>query len=238
METPPNTVCCARLPWWLQWFVLLAAVPWMTSPAPTPHPAVFNTTLLFAGGAPGFNLRNCSCSAPVRDCDEALANALCRCRTVLRSSLPPAGLQELSHLTIWVKEVWLLEELLNSSLAPHLHLSFCGMKPVDSRFLAVAGVQTLRITAPEAPYSRQEITISPSQMEAVSSNYSSSLRLTLLDAALFNGLSAMKAYTVLGPPASALSQHFPHLPLPRTPPHSGEPSQAAAGQNLLVTFVY
>lgn len=227
METPPNTGRRGQLPWPLRCFLLLAAVPPLTSPAPTPlPPEASNTTLLFAGGAPGFNLRNCSCSAPVRDCDEALANALCRCRTVLRSSLPPAGLR--GQLTIWVKEVWLLEELLSSSLVQHLHLSFCGLKPVGSKVLALAGVQTLRITAPEAPYSRQEIALAPS-------NVSSSSRLTLLDAALFNGLSAMKAYTVVGPPAGALSQHFPHLPLPRTPPPPpGEPG----GQNLLVTFVY
>lgn len=231
METPPNTARCARLPWPLRWFLLLAAVPPMTIPAPTlAPPALLNSTLLFTGGAPGFNLRNCSCSAPVRDCDEALANAVCKCRTVLRSSLPPAGLREPGQLTIWVKEVWLLEELLNSSLVHHLQLSFCGVTPVDSRFLVLADLQTLRITAPEAPYTRQEITIPPSEMEAVSSNSSSSFRLTLLDAALLNGLSAMKAYTVVGPPASSLPQLFPHLPLPRTPPPSG--------QNLLMTFVY
>lgn len=235
METPPNAACCARLPWPLRWFFLLAAVPQTISAAPTPAPpAAFNATLLLAGGAPGFNLRSCSCAAPVRDCDEALANALCRCRTVVRSALPPAGLREAGQLSIWVKEVWLLEELLSTSRVHHLHLSFCGLKPVDSRFLALAGVQTLRITAPGAPYPRQEVTISPSDVEAVSSNSSSSSRLTLLDAALFNGLSAMKAYTVVGPPASALAQHFPHLPLPRTPPSQ----PAAAGQNLLVTFVY
>lgn len=223
METPPNTVCCGRLPWRLRWFFLVAAVAQMSSPART------TSTLLFAAAGPGLSLRNCSCGAAVRDCDEALANALCRCRTVARSALPAAGLREPGQLTIWVKEVWLLEELLSTSRLHHLHLCFCGAKPVGSRFLALAGVQTLKITAPEAPYARQEVTIWPAEAEAAASpDSSSSFRLTLLDAALFNGLSAMKAYTVVGPPAGALSQHFPHLPLPHTPP----------GHNLLVTFVY
>lgn len=231
MAMAPNTACSALLPWPLWLFFFLAAVTQTTSPAPTPElPVVFNTTLLFTSAAPGFNLRNCSCSAPVQDCDEALANSLCRCRTVLRSSLPPAGLWVSEQLTVWVKEVLLLEELLNRSRVHHLQLSFCGIKPVDSRFLALLGVHTLRITAPEAPYSRQEITISPSaglsaEIETISSNVST---VTLLDVALFNGLSAMKAYTVVGPAANTLSQHFPHLPLP-----SGQPMQ-----NLLLTFVY
>ncbi|XP_056909989.1 uncharacterized protein C21orf62-like isoform X2 [Takifugu flavidus] len=237
MAMAPNTACSALLPWPLWLFFLLAAVTQTTSPAPTPElPVGFNTTLLFTSAAPGLNLRNCSCSAPVRDCDEALANSLCRCRTVLRSSLPPAGLWVSEQLTVWVKEVLLLEELLNRSVVHHLQLSFCGIQPVDSRILALLGVRTLRITAPEAPYSRQEITIAPSaglsaEIETASSN-ASTFHLTLLDVALFNGLSAMKAYTVVGPAADTLSQHFPHLPFPDTPP-SGEPRQ-----NLLLTFVY
>lgn len=238
---PPNTACSALLPWPLWLFFFLAVVTQTTSPAPTPEPPTFNTTLLFTSGAPGFNLRNCSCSAPVHDCDEALANSLCRCRTVLRSSSPPAGLWESEQLTIWVKEVLFLEELLNRSVVHHLQLSFCGINPVDSKFLALPGVQTLRITAPEAPYSRQEITISPSaglsaEMEAISSNFSSTFHLTVLDVALLNGRSAMKAYTVVGPASDALTRRFPHLP--HTPPPSGESSEPVAGQNLLVTFVY
>ncbi|KAJ8350889.1 hypothetical protein SKAU_G00260190 [Synaphobranchus kaupii] len=34
------------------------------------------------------SLRNCSCASEIQDCNDALANLLCSCRTVPRSSLP------------------------------------------------------------------------------------------------------------------------------------------------------
>uniref|UniRef100_A0A3Q3X323 Uncharacterized protein n=1 Tax=Mola mola TaxID=94237 RepID=A0A3Q3X323_MOLML len=205
-----------------------------------------NTTLLFGSGTPGYNLRNCSCSTPVRDCSEALANSLCRCHTVLRSSLPPGGLREPGRLTIWVKEMWILE-LLNRSTVGHLRLSFCGVTPVDSKHLALLGVRTLGIhsTAPEAHYPNQEIAVAPAagvatELEALSFDLSSSLHMTLLDVAVLNGLSALKAYTVVGPPADTISQHFPHLALSPARPSPAEAAEPAAAplQKLLMTFVY
>ncbi|XP_044221754.1 uncharacterized protein C21orf62 homolog [Thunnus albacares] len=252
MEMFPNTVSSALLPWSLWFLFILTPITQTTSSAPTPETSLpVNTTLLFDSGAPGFNLRNCSCSAPVRDCDEALANSLCRCRTVLRSALPPAGLREPGQLTVWVKELWVLEELLNSSTVGHLRLSFCGIKPVDSQYLSLLGLQTLRIhsAAPEAPYPNQEITISPAagvsaELEALSSDFSSSLHMTFLDVAVLNGLSSLKAYSVVGPSAPTFSQHFPLLALPLTPPtsdtrdDSADLSEQAAEPLLLITFVY
>lgn len=254
MEMSPNTVSSAPLPWSLWLLFFLTPVAQTASSAPAPETSLpVNTTLLFDIGAPGYNLRNCSCSTPVRDCNEALANALCRCHTVLRSALPPAGLREPGRLTVWVKELWVLEELLNRSMIGHLRLSFCGIKPIDGQYVALLGLQTLRIhsAAPEAPYPDQEITISPSagvaaELEAVSADFSSSLHVTFLDVAVLNGLSALKAYTVVGPPAHTFSQHFPHLASPLTLPSSAtpdepaDPSEAAAEslQNLLITFVY
>uniref|UniRef100_A0A8C2WW79 Uncharacterized protein n=1 Tax=Cyclopterus lumpus TaxID=8103 RepID=A0A8C2WW79_CYCLU len=186
-----------------------------------------NTTLLFNSGTPGYNLRNCSCSTPIRECDEALANSLCRCHTVLRSALPSAGLREPGRLTVWVKELWVLEELLNRSMVGHLLLSFCGIKPMDSQYLALLGLRTLRIhsAAPEAPYPDQEITISPAaglavELETLYLDLSSSYHVTFLDLAVLNGLSVLKAYSVVGPPAQTLSQHFPHLALPLSLPSS------------------
>lgn len=244
MAMPPNTVSSALLPWPLWLLFLLTPITRTTSSAPTTEPSLgFNTTLLFASGAPGYNLRNCTCSGPVQDCNEALANALCRCRTVLRSSLSPAGLRESGQLTIWVKELWVLEELLNKSMVSHLQLSFCGIKPVDSKYLALLGVRSLGIhsTMPEAPYPKQEITIFPSagataELEAQSFAFSSTFHLTFLDVALLNGLSALKAYTLVSPPVSTLSQHFPHLPLPSSAEPSGGVEEPR--HNLLLTFVY
>ncbi|XP_037646820.1 uncharacterized protein C21orf62-like [Sebastes umbrosus] len=255
MEMSPNTVSSVSLPWSLWLLFFLTPIPRTTSSAPdseTPLPV--NTTLLFdSGSPPGHNLRNCSCSVPVRDCDEALANSLCRCHTVLRSALPPAGLREPKRLAVWVKELWVLEELLNGSTVCHLRLSFCGIKPMDSQYLALLGLRTLRIhsAAPEAPYPDQEITISlaggvAAELDALSFDFSSFFHMTFLDVAVLNGLSALKAYSVVGPPAHSLSQQFPHLALPlalpssATPDDPTDPSEQAAEtlQNLLITFVY
>ncbi|XP_070771462.1 exosomal polycystin-1-interacting protein-like [Enoplosus armatus] len=254
MEMSLNTVSSASLPWSLWLLFFLTPVTQTTSSAPASETSLpVNTTLLFDSGTPGSNLRNCSCSTPVLDCNEALANSLCRCHTVLRSALPPAGLREPGPLTVWVKELWVLEELLNRSMVGHLRLSFCGVKPVRSRYLALRGLRTLRIhsDAPEAPYPNQEITISPAagvaaELEALSLDFSSSFHVTFVDVAVLNGLSALKAYSVVGPPGHNLSQHFLHLDLPLALPSSAtpddpmDPSQRAAEplQSLFITFVY
>lgn len=254
MEMSPNTISSASLPWSLWLLFFLTPVTRTTSSAPTSKtPLPVNTTVLFDSGAPGYNLRNCSCSMPVQDCNEALANSLCRCHTVLRSALPPAGLREPGQLTVWVKELWVLEELLNRSMVCHLQLSFCGIKPMDSQYLALLGLQTLRIhnAAPEAPYPNQEMTMSPAagvaaELGALSFDFSSSFHMTFLDVAVLNGLSTLKAYSVVGPPAHTLSQHFPHLAIPlalpssATPDDPTEPGKQATEplQNLLITFVY
>ncbi|XP_044073540.1 uncharacterized protein C21orf62 homolog [Siniperca chuatsi] len=248
MEMSLNTVSSASLPWSLWLLFFLTPVTQTTSSAPTSETSLpVNTTLLFDSGIPGYNLRNCSCSTPVRDCNEALANSLCRCHTVLRSALPPAGLRERGRLTVWVKELWVLEELLNRSMVGHLQLSFCGIKQMDSQYLALLGLQTLRIhsAAPEASYPNQEITVSPAagvaaELEALSFDFSSSFHVTFLDVAVLNGLSALKAYSVVGPPAHNLSQTFPHLALPLALLSPADPSEQAAEplQNMLITFVY
>lgn len=255
MEMSPHTVSSAWLPWSLWLLFFLTPVTKTTSSAPTSETSPpINATLLFDSGAPGGSVRNCSCSAPIQDCDEALANSLCRCHTVLRSALPPAGLREPEKLTVWVKELWVLEELLNRSMVSHLRLSFCGTKPIKSRYVALLGLRTLRIhsAAPEAAFPTQEITVSPAaglsaELEALPFDLSSSLHMTFLDVAVLNGLSALKAYTVVGPPAHTFSQHFPHLASPFAPPSSSPPGdgptdhgeQAAEPlENLLTTFIY
>ncbi|KAM7380937.1 hypothetical protein PAMP_004204 [Pampus punctatissimus] len=244
MEMSPNTVSSALLPWSLWLLFFLISVTQTTSSAPTPETSpLANTTLLFGSGAPSFNLRNCSCSTPIRDCDEALANSLCRCHTVLRSALPPTGLREPGQLTVWVKELWVLKELLNMSAIGHLRLSFCGIEAVDSQYLALLGLQTLRIhsAVPEASYPNQEITISPTTAEVPSFDSSSSLHVTFVDVAVLNGLSSLKAYSVFGPVAPGLSQHFPHLALPFAPLTSDPCDDSTAAEplpNVLITFVY
>ncbi|TNN52995.1 putative protein C21orf62 [Liparis tanakae] len=246
MEMSSNTAASILLPWSLWLLFFLTRVTQTTNSASLSETSrSVNTTLLFNSG---YNLRNCSCSTPIRECDEALANSLCRCHSVPRSALPPAGLREPGPLAVWVKELWVLEELLNRSMVGHLLLSFCGIKLMDSQYLALLGLQTLRIhsATPEAPYPDQEITISPAagvaaELETLDLDFSSSYQVTFLDVAVLNGLSVLKAYSVVAPPAQTLSQHFPHLAPPLSLPTSTpEPSERAAQplQNLLITFVY
>ncbi|XP_058508417.1 uncharacterized protein C21orf62-like [Solea solea] len=249
MEMSPNTVSSALLLWSLWLLLSLAPIIQTTLSAPASGPSLLlNTTLLFNSGAPGCKLQNCSCSTPVQDCDEALAMLLCKCHTVSRSTLPRTGLRYPGHLVVWVKDLWVLEELLNGSMVSHLHLSFCGMKPLDSRYLALLGLQTLRVhsAAPGVPYPNQEMNILSAgvavELEARSFDFSS-FSVTIMDVAVLNGLSSIKAYSVIGPPASVFSQHFPHLTIPlsllspSTPAdHSEQPAKPL--HNLLITFVY
>lgn len=247
MEMSPNTACSALLPWSLcLMFVLTSDGQAMVSALSYGAPETANATLLFDSGS---GLRNCSCSAPVQDCNEALANSLCRCHTVLRSALPRSGLRQPGRLTVWLRETWVLEELLNSSMVAHLHLSFCGAKLLQSQQLVLLGLQTLRVlsAAPEAPYPNQEIRVSPSAETAAElGSFSSSLHMTFVDVGVLNGLSALKAYSVVGPPLQTFSQFFRNLVLPFTQKSSDAPddplefgeNSTAPLQQTFITFVY
>ncbi|XP_069388392.1 exosomal polycystin-1-interacting protein [Paralichthys olivaceus] len=248
MEMSPNKSSLSPLLLWLLWLLFfMTSIIQTTDSAPTSESSLLvNTTLLFDGGAPGYNLQNCSCSTPVQECNEALANSLCICHTVLRSALPLSGLRDPGRLTIWVKDFWVLEELLNRSRVGHLQLSFCGIKPMGRQYLALLGLQTLRIhsSAPEAPYPDQEITIfSAVELEALSLDLSSFFFVTILDVAVLNGLSNLKAYSVVGPHAYTFSQHFPQLAillplLSSATPDDLSEQDSKPLQSLLITFVY
>ncbi|XP_017260319.1 uncharacterized protein C21orf62 homolog [Kryptolebias marmoratus] len=211
------------LPWLL---CLLLPLPsdCQTMTSAPPYDTSLTSTLLFDSGSPGSGLRNCSCPVPVRDCDEALANSRCRCRSVLRSSLQ--RLRQLGRVTVWVKELWVLKELLNVSTVEHLHLSSCGPSRLQNQQLVLLGLQSLRVhsSAPGAPYPTQEMEVLPSAGPAAE------LHITLVDLGVLSGLSALKAYSVIGPPAHTLSQFFPHLVFPQ--------SSSDGPQKTLLTFVY
>ncbi|KAF7654140.1 hypothetical protein LDENG_00073450 [Lucifuga dentata] len=247
MEMSPNTISFALLLWLLWLLYFLTPVVLTTSSDPTSETSLsVNTTLLFDTGAPGYSLRNCSCPEAIQNCQESLANLLCSCHTVLRSTLPPAGLREPGELAVWLKEPWVLEELLNSSTVGHLHLSFCGVSPLDSKHLALFGLRTLTIhsEAPGATYRKQEITVAPASTSDSSdvSSSSSIFHMTFLDVAVLNGLSALKAYSVVGPAVPALPQHFPHLasllPQHSSPAQDDAPDPSEPPHNSILTFVY
>ncbi|KAM3607224.1 uncharacterized protein V6R79_003702 [Siganus canaliculatus] len=230
MEMSPNTSSSSSsssssypLPWQL-WLLLFLA------PAAAVA-AADNATLLFDSGAPGVGLRNCSCSAAVQPCDEAQANALCRCRSVPRAALPPAGLQEHATLAVWAKELWVLEQL-NGSAVGHLQVALCGTTaPPSGRYLALLGLRSLSVVsaAPDAAYPRQEVTVPRS---------GSASHVTFLDVAALGGSSPLKAYSVVAPRARGVSRHFPHLTFPLPVLSSAGGEEAGEPENLVITVVY
>uniref|UniRef100_A0A8C4ZLW2 Uncharacterized protein n=1 Tax=Gadus morhua TaxID=8049 RepID=A0A8C4ZLW2_GADMO len=182
-----------------------------TSAAVTPvsavvtEPAIINNNnnmLFFQDSAPGGGLRYCSCPAPVLHCDETLAELQCSCRSVSPTALPPAGLSEPSVLvTVWLRDTGLLQDLLNGSRVSHLQLVSCGGKPLNSQHLALLGLLTLKIHSSAQGELEEE--------EGAGRGVSPPLRLTFLDVALLNGLSALKAYSVTGQSLSSLETQFP-----------------------------
>lgn len=237
----PNTEFSALLTW-LPW-LLVFLPPHRSGSAPISGAPEANGTLLFHTGAPGFSLRNCSCMAPVQDCDKDSANALCECHSVSRSALPPAGLRETAHLSVWIHEPWVLKELLNTSFISRLHLSFCGTEPVDSQYLVLIGLRFLRVhsAAPQALYPDQQISFSPAA--GATAGLSTDESITFLDVAVLNGRSALKAYSVLPPLTRTLSQTFPHLDFGFAEASDGPdgpqaPSGTSARPQRLLTIVY
>ncbi|XP_018598760.1 uncharacterized protein C21orf62-like [Scleropages formosus] len=226
-------------------FTVVVASP-STGSRPPPQPPP-NSTLLFDNVDNANSLRNCSCASEIQDCNNALANLLCSCHTVLRSSLPPAGLSVQGGLTVWVHDAWLLRELLNGSAVQDLRLSACSpallMPLAPPPFLALFGLRRLRVysSTPGATHPEQTLTIStePGREERgevpESPGFANPtlLHVSFLDVSLLSGLSSLKAYSVSSPSAASITQHFPHLPLPRTTLHSNHPLQ-----DCLLTFIY
>ncbi|XP_067113941.1 exosomal polycystin-1-interacting protein-like [Osmerus mordax] len=230
------------------WTLLL---PFPVTPTTDPAPAPpSNSTLLFDTGAPGNSLRNCSCSTAIQDCSEALANLQCDCHTVQRSALSPGGLRVPGGLAVWVRQPWVLQELLNGSEVSDLRLSSCGLGPLLTQHLAVYGLRRLRVhsSAQGAPHPDQGLSIASgagvdvrvggSLSSADPQPPSSVLQVSILDLAVLNGFSALKAYSVAGPTLSSLSQHLPFLSLPPPPSTPNDPLPSNPHQKWVLTFIY
>lgn len=263
-----NRISSALLPWFLCLSFLPHRVALTTDSTPTSaaatsvsavatQPAVDNNrnaNLIFEGSAASGGLRYCSCPVlPVRHCDESLANMLCACHS---AASPSAGLREPGGLmTVWLRDAGLLRDLLNGSQVRHLQLVSCGEKPLDTQYLALLGLRTLRIhsSSPGVPYPDQELTIAAPDAtaeegeEGADVGHLAPLRLTFLDVALLSGLSALKAYSVAGESVSSLATQFPHLPLALLlRPPAGAPGGSPGSRDrvrdpdgkCLLTFVY
>ncbi|XP_072541345.1 exosomal polycystin-1-interacting protein-like [Salminus brasiliensis] len=201
-----------------------------------------NVTLVFDSTIHSDSLRNCSCAAVVRPCDETLANLLCNCVTVSRSSLTPGGLRQDNRrtdrtLTVWVREAWVLRELLNGSHVPDLHLSLCA--PVldlgPAQYLTLVGLRRLQVytTAKEALHRDQALNIVSSAGFEVQD---SGLSITLLDLGSLSGGLRLKAYSVVGPSLQVLRQHFLNLTLSLGNMLSSDPE--LIHMPSMLTFVY
>ncbi|XP_029459433.1 uncharacterized protein C21orf62 homolog [Rhinatrema bivittatum] len=195
-----------------------------------------NTTLIFTRDN---NIRNCSCSSDVQDCDYSLANLICSCKTVLQHTISRAtpGPSYSSELTLWFSDTSALALLLNFTSVHDLKLSLCGAAPLPSEYLAVLGLRRLRVhssAATNAPdqslviYNISDRTAKdgPKQEARESKNF---FYISYLDTALFNGYSLLKSYSVVN--VSSISDHFPNLPYSNT-------ITDVPNQTYIVTLIY
>ncbi|KAM6100408.1 exosomal polycystin-1-interacting protein isoform 1-T7 [Theristicus caerulescens] len=190
-----------------------------------------NHTLIFAKEN---TIRNCSCSADIRDCDYCLANLMCNCKTVLPSTMEKTTYN--SHLTIWFTDTSVLEMLLNFTRVWDLKLSFCGTTPLPTEYLAIWGLRKLRINKVKGRFPEQSVTIySSSNNEKEDSlavhnkDRQMLVYISFLDTSLFNGYSLLKSYSVEN--VSCITKHFHSLLY-------SDVFSTSDNKSYVVTFIY
>ncbi|XP_009579984.1 PREDICTED: uncharacterized protein C21orf62 homolog [Fulmarus glacialis] len=190
-----------------------------------------NHTLIFTKEN---TIRNCSCSADIRDCDYCLANLMCNCKTVLPSTMEKTTYN--SHLTIWFTDISVLEMLLNFTRVWDLKLSFCGTTPLPTEYLAIWGLRKLRVNKVKGRFPEQSVTIYSSsnnekQDSLVVHNKDRQMLvyISFLDTSLFNGYSLLKSYSVEN--ISSITEHFPSLLY-------SDVFSTSDNKSYVVTFIY
>ncbi|ELW62047.1 uncharacterized protein C21orf62 homolog [Tupaia chinensis] len=191
-----------------------------------------NSTLIFTKEN---TIRNCSCSADVRDCDYSLANLMCSCKTVL-----PFAVEQTSyngHLTIWFTDMSTLGHLLNFTLVQDLKLSLCSTNTLPTEYLAICGLKRLRINT-EAKYSFPEQSLlihstvdSDSKEKPVSlhKGWQTCMYISFLDMTLFNRDSSLRSYSVEN--IASIADNFPDFSYLKTFP-------VPNNKSYVVTFIY
>lgn len=164
-----------------------------------------NITLLFDSTTHDNLLHNCSCASEVKSCDKALANLLCSCNTIWRSSLGPGSL-EANNLMVWAHHPWMLKELLNGSRVPELQLSLCTPASLlePAQYVSIVDLKKLQISIPGVTSQKGKRVLN---IGLNVENGGSSV--AFLDVWSLN--NHLKAYSVVGPPLQMLKQHFPNL---------------------------
>uniref|UniRef100_A0A8C3VSJ2 Exosomal polycystin 1 interacting protein n=1 Tax=Catagonus wagneri TaxID=51154 RepID=A0A8C3VSJ2_9CETA len=191
-----------------------------------------NSTLIFTKENV---IRNCSCSADIRDCDYSLANLMCSCRTVL-----PFAIQQTSysdHLTIWFTDTYALGLLLNFTLVPDLKLSLCSTNTLPTEYLAICGLKRLCIST-EAKYPSPEQSLlihdggerqSGEKPMGSHKGWQTCMYISFVDMALFNRESSLKSYSIES--FASVANNFPYFSYFKTFP-------ILSNKSYVVTFIY
>ncbi|ERE76710.1 uncharacterized protein C21orf62 homolog [Cricetulus griseus] len=184
-----------------------------------------SSTLIFTKGN---TIRNCSCPVGVRDCDYSLASLMCSCKSVLPFAMEQT---RYDHLTIWFTDASTLGQLLEFTLVQDLKLSLCGSYTLPTKYLAICGLQRLRISAEAKRPFREQSLLVPSRRDSRSSykGWQTCMFISFLDMALFNRDSSLKSYSIDN--VSSLTRDFPDFPYFKTSPIPNNKS-------CVVTIIY
>ncbi|XP_003341229.2 uncharacterized protein C21orf62 homolog [Monodelphis domestica] len=171
-----------------------------------------NNTLIFTKEN---TIRNCSCSADIRDCDYSLASLMCTCKTVLPYTIEQASYD--SDLTIWFTDITALGFLLNYTLVKDLKLSLCSSTTLPTEYLAIWGLKRLRInTEVKDQFPEQSLMIHSSGDSSfkednpkLPTSRQTLFYVSFLDTALFNGESSLKSYSIEN--VTSITNNFPYL---------------------------
>ncbi|XP_058379007.1 uncharacterized protein C21orf62 homolog [Diceros bicornis minor] len=191
-----------------------------------------NSTLIFTKEN---TIRNCSCSADIRDCDYSLANLMCSCKTVL-----PFAVERTSYngrLTIWFTDTSALGLLLNFTQVRDLKLSLCSTNTLPTEYLAICGLKRLRVsTEAKRPSPEQSLLIHDGGESAprekpmlLHKGWQACMYISFLDMALFNRESSLKSYSIEN--VASIANNFPHFSYFKTFPF-------LSNRSYVVTVIY
>ncbi|XP_006216083.1 exosomal polycystin-1-interacting protein [Vicugna pacos] len=191
-----------------------------------------NSTLIFTKEN---TIRNCSCSADIRDCDYSLANLMCSCKTVLPFAVEQTSYDD--HLTIWFTDTTALGLLLNFTQVRDLKLSLCSATTLPTEYLAICGLKRLRInTEAKRPSPEQSLLIhdggeSESREKPMlpHEGWQNCMYISFLDMALFNRDSSLKSYSIEN--FASMANNFPYFSYFKTFP-------ILSNKSYIVTFIY
>ncbi|KAM7133125.1 LOW QUALITY PROTEIN: exosomal polycystin-1-interacting protein [Molossus nigricans] len=199
---------------------LLCSARWASWHRPR-RPGPGSTLIFTKEGA----VRKCGGPAAVRDCDYSLASLLCSCPAALPVGEPASYS---GHLTVWFADSSALGLLLNFTLARDLKLSLRSASPLPTEYLAVRGLEGLRIHT-EATRPDQSLLLHSAPGERpTAAGWQPCADVSFLDVALFHGVS-LRSYSVEN--VGSIAGHFPYFS------HFGT-FPSLSNKSYVVTFIY